>query len=154
MLFYIFFCILLAVAVFCVYAIARADFRRRIIPDAYLCPLLLLGLIIVNFFPWICSPTESVIGATFGYLLASGIGWLFEKIGNTHSDIAPIGMGDIKLLAVGGIWLGVTGLSIAMAIACVCGMIWGRIKKQKYIPFAPFFFVGAFLALIALRFLL
>ncbi len=152
MFFYIFFYALLVAALCCVYAIAGADFRRRIIPDAYLFPLLLLGLIVVNFFPWICNPTESVLGATFGYLLASVIGWLFEKFSN--SDMAPIGMGDIKLLAVGGIWLGVTGLSIAVAAACIIGMIWGHTKKQKYIPFAPFFFIGSFLALIVLRFLI
>ena len=154
MFFYIFFSLLILGALFCIYKIARADFSRRIIPDAYLFPLLLLGLVVVNFTPWVCNINESVVGAAFGYLLASVIGIVFEKCGKANTDIAPIGMGDIKLIAVGGIWLGALGLSIALVGACVSGMLWAWHKKQKYIPFAPFFFIGGFLSFIVLKFLI
>lgn len=153
MFFYTFFALLLLGAVFCAWRISVADFRRRIIPDAYLFPLFLIGLVIVHFFPWICTSAESVIGAVIGYALAAVVGVIFEKY--SHDKInTPIGMGDIKLLAVGGLWLGTTGLAIALVFSCIFGMIWGYNKKQKFIPFAPFFILGGFLSFITILFLL
>ena len=153
MFFYIFFIGLLLGAVFCVWRISVADFRRRIIPDAYLWPLLLMGLVVVHFFPWICSIGESVIGGVMGYALAATIGFIFEKYSHDKLN-TPIGMGDIKLIGTGGIWLGTTGLAIALVFSCIFGAIWGYKKHQKFIPFAPFFFMGAFLSLIAIAFLI
>jgi len=153
MFFYTFFTLLLLGALFCVWRISVADFRRRIIPDAYLFPLLLIGLIIVYFFPWICGPTESVVGAVTGYALAGIIGLLFEHYGKDKTN-TPIGMGDIKLLSVAGLWLGTTGLAIALIFSCVFGGIWAYNKKQKFIPFAPFLFMGGFLSFFIILFLL
>lgn len=153
MFFYIFFVALLVGAIMCAYMISVADFRRRIIPDAYLWPLMLIGFVVVNVFPWVCTITESVVGAVFGYVLASVIGIIFERI-KKSDDVAPIGMGDIKLISVGGLWMGATGLAITLVGACAFGALWARKKKQKYIPFAPFFFMGAILSFIALVFLI
>ena len=157
MIFYLFWSLVFIVAIWLGWRISVADFRRRIIPDAYLFPLLLIGLLVVTFFPyWFCSIRDGVIGAILGYTLGAGIGFIFDKIGrkkNPKSD-TPIGMGDIKLLATGGLWLGTNGLAIALVIACILGGIWGIRKKQKFIPFAPFFIIGAILSLIALTFLI
>jgi len=98
----------------------------------------------------------AAIGAAFGYALASIVGLLFDmrvRRRNVNAP-APIGMGDIKLIATGGIWLGTTGTAAALVIACAGGIIWGIVKKQKYIPFAPFFIIGGILALIGMLFLL
>ena len=153
MFFYIFFTLLLLGAFFCIWRISVADFRRRIIPDAYLFPLLLIGLAVTHFFPWICTTGESVIGAITGYTLAIVTGLAFEKYTKSKID-TPIGMGDIKLIGVGGIWLGTTGLAVALVFSCLSGMLWGYYNKQKFIPFAPFFFLGGFLSFFAILFLL
>ena len=151
------FIVLLAVSAWLAWRISVADWRRRIIPDAYLFPLLLIGLIIIAFFPWFSNIGDSAIAAICGYALAAIIGYLFDitKTKNhKHSVVAPIGMGDIKLISVGGIWLGTFGLALALVIACVSGMVWGYIKRQKYIPLAPFFIGGGILSLIIIAFLL
>lgn len=151
------FIVLLAVSAWLAWCISVADWRRRIIPDAYLFPLLLIGLIIIAFFPWFTGIGDAVIAAVCGYALAAIIGYLFDitKTKNhKHSVVAPIGMGDIKLISVGGIWLGTFGLALALVIACVSGMVWGYIKRQKYIPLAPFFIGGGILSLIINTFLL
>lgn len=153
MFFYTFFTLLLLAATFCIWRISVADFRRRIIPDAYLFPLFLIGLTVVHFCPWICSTAESVVGAITGYALASIIGLIFEHY-KPNTQYSPIGMGDIKLIATGGLWLGTTGLAIALVFACIFGAIWGHHNKQNFIPFAPFFFAGGFLSLITILFLL
>lgn len=151
---YIIFAILLLIGAGCMFKMAQADLRRRIIPDVYLFPFLLIGLVIVTFFPWPISLSDSVIAAAFGYVLGILIAFLFEKMRKTNDIHAPMGLGDIKLLAAGGIWLGMTGLSIAIVISCVLGGAWGLIKKQRYIPFAPFFLLGGILAFLGLCFLI
>ena len=152
MFYYVFFIILLAGAAACAWGISRADFRRRIIPDAYLFPLLLIGLVVTQFFPWPVTPSDGAIAAVAGYTLTSLIGLIFEKI--HPSQTPPIGMGDIKLISVAGIWLGSVGLAGALALACILGMIWGATKKQKYIPFGPFLIIGGILSLITITFLI
>lgn len=156
MISYIFFIFLIISAVLCSVLISIADLRRRIIPDAYLFPLMLCGLILITFYSFPISIQEAVIGATFGYIMSVLIGFIFDAIlrkKNPKSD-TPIGMGDIKLLGIGGLWLGIYGMSIALIIACISGAIWANINKQKYIPFAPFFLFGGFLSLITNIFLL
>ncbi len=157
MISHIFFIGLLAGALFCAWKISVADLRRRIIPDAYLFPLLLIGLLIVALFPWWhIGPRESALAGSFGYILATIIGLIFSNIKNKgkYKYDNPIGMGDIKLIGVGGIWLGFTGLSIALVLSCLLGGVWGLREKQKFIPFAPFFIAGGFLALIITSFLI
>ena len=158
MIYNIFFLVLLILAIFCVTHIAIADLRRRIIPDAYLFPLLIIGLVVTAWFPWVVSPKSAALGAAFGFTLSAIIGGVYERIIHHNTSdknyVPPIGLGDIKLIGTGGIWLGPTGLSIALIISCILGMIWGAIKHQKYIPFAPFFVIGGFLSLIAIWFLL
>lgn len=151
-----FFVLLLLLALYLGYQISRADMRRRIIPDGYLFPLLIIGAIVVKFFPWTHDIGAGIIGMTFGYMLAAIIGLIFDKIMSKHnpSADAPIGMGDIKLISVGGLWCGPTGLAIALVLACIFGMAWAYRKKQRFIPFAPFFISGGILSLIIINFLL
>ncbi|MBR5903984.1 MAG: prepilin peptidase [Alphaproteobacteria bacterium] len=153
MISYIFFVFLLIGAFYCAYRMSATDFKRRIIPDVYLFPFMFAGLLITTFFPWVITISDSVIGGATGYCLGLICGFIFEKI-KPNEKYPPIGMGDIKLLGAGGIWLGTMGLAIAMAISCLLSYAWGYSKKQKYIPFAPFFLIGGFLSLIIIQFLL
>lgn len=153
-LYNIFFFVLLALALWCAWKISIADWRRRIIPDVYLFPLLLIGLILNVFFSWPATILDATVAATTGYILAWIIGLIFEKLQKDKSTPSPIGLGDVKLIATGGIWLGSMGLAVALVFACLAGIIWGKHKKQKFIPFAPFFITGGILSLITMTFLI
>jgi leader peptidase (prepilin peptidase)/N-methyltransferase len=153
MIYYIFFSVVLIGAFFCAWRIGTTDFKRRIIPDVYLFPFLFAGLITATFFTWPITIADSVVGGAMGYCLGLIIGFVFERI-RKHEKYPPIGMGDIKLLGAGGIWLGTVGLSIAMGFACILAYLWNIRRKQKYIPFAPFFLIGGFLSFITILFLL
>ena len=109
------FWLLLALAIYLCVKIATADMRRRIIPDAYLFPLMIIGAIMTTFFPWPHDIGAGVIGMTFGYIMAAVIGLIFDWFMTRRNPAAetPIGMGDIKLIAVGGLWCGPAGLGIA-----------------------------------------
>lgn len=117
---------------------------------------MLIGLVVLNFFPWPVAPYDAVVAAACGYAITSVIGVAFDARQRRRNPNAntPIGMGDIKLIAAGGLWLGTWGLSIALVIACISAMIWGARQHQRFIPFAPFFIIGGILALIIIGFLL
>lgn len=155
-IFYAIFALLILMALVLCYKIAMADMRRRIIPDAYLFPLIIIGAILVTFFPWPHDIASGVVGMTFGYIMAATIGLIFDRIitRRTPGADTPIGMGDIKLIAAGGLWCGPTGLAITLVFACIFGAAWAYRKKQKFIPFAPFFIIGGILSLIITAFLL
>ena len=153
MIYYIFFSLVIIGAIFCAYRMATADLRRRIIPDVYLFPFLFAGLLTTTFFPWPVTAADSVVGGAMGYCLGLIVGFIFKHL-NQGQEYPPIGMGDIKLLGAGGIWLGTMGLSIAMIISCALAFLWNWKKHEKYIPFAPFFLAGGFLSLIMIQFLL
>ena len=155
-MFWAFFIGLVIMGLYLCWKISVTDLRRRIIPDAYLFPLLIIGLLIVTFFPWPISTTAAVVGMTCGYVMSATIGVIFDHVlaHKTPRPESPIGMGDIKLIAVGGLWLGPMGLAIALVWTCVFGMLWAYRKKQKFIPFAPFFIFGGILAWLAVAFLL
>ena len=153
MIYYIFFSLVLIGALFCAYRMATTDFKRKIIPDVYLFPFLFAGLITATFFPWPITIADSVVGGATGYCLGLIIGFIFEHI-KKHQKYPPIGMGDIKLLGAGGIWLGTIGLSFALFFSCILALLWNIRRKQKYIPFAPFFLIGGFLSFITILFLL
>jgi len=162
--------ILFVFATFCAVAMSVVDWRQRLIPDVFLFPFLLAGLVLASngALTWVSGGiTESAIAAVVGYGLGTVMNFIFKKFAvdkdknsdkagataehcTLHSEHSPIGMGDIKLLAVGGLWLGITGLSITLVVSCALGYIWGLRAKQKFVPFAPFFFAGAALAIVVL----
>lgn len=156
-LFYAFFVSLFLGALMCAIKISVTDWRRRIIPDAFLFPLLLAGMLAATFWHnWPISPQQAAIGAAFGYTMAAALGWAIDyKLQKSNPDApAAIGMGDIKLIATGGIWLGTTGLAAALVFSSLMSAIWSHRTKQKYVPFAPFFVAGGILSFIGLLFLL
>lgn len=152
MISYIFFCLLLIGGAFCAYRMSTSDLKHRLIPDIYLFPFLFAGLLLTSFFPWPVTIADSVIGGSMGYCLGLIIGYIFEHC-QKNKKIPPIGMGDIKLLGAGGIWLGTFGLAVAMALSCIFSLMWSYKNHQKYVPFAPFFLMGGFLSLIVIQFL-
>lgn len=156
-LFYAFFALVFVASLLCAIKISIIDWRRRIIPDVFLFPLMLSGLVIAAYWPgWPISPQMAAVGAAFGYVLAAALGWTMDRKLQRGNPGAPaaIGMGDIKLIAVGGIWLGTVGLAATLALSSLFGAIWTRRTGHKYIPFAPFFVTGGILSLIGLLFLL
>ncbi len=157
MIYYIFYIFLLAAAALCAWRISITDLRRRIIPDAYLFPLMLIGLVLSVTNPnWPITPHMAVIAGAAGYVISAGLGYLFEArvTRRDPTSISPIGMGDVKLITTGGIWLGANGLAVALLLSYVGAMIWSRHTKEKFIPFAPFFIGGGILAFFINLFLL
>ena len=109
--------------------IGFVDAKKRIIPDDALWGILLTGLYYFGAYQ------DRIFAAIVGFLIGYALMLMMRK-----KD--ALGFGDVKLISVIGLWMGINGMSLAIVLACVMGIVWGIWKKQKFVPFAPFLFSG------------
>jgi len=131
-------------------AIAMIDFDTMVIPDQFSLSLMWIGLFISLWFVFI-SPSSSIKGALFGYLLLWSVFHLFKLV--TGKD--GMGYGDFKLLAAGGAWLGTQAVLVIIIMSSFAGAVLGTLfiilsqnKKSKPIPFGPYLAVGIWITML------
>nr|WP_294523094.1 A24 family peptidase [uncultured Rhodopila sp.] len=129
-------------------AAAWIDVRSMILPDVLTLPLLLAGLAVTA----VSSPddvTDHALAAALGYLLLFGTAWIYRRLRGRDG----LGLGDAKLLAALGAWLGLSGLPLVLVLASCLGlaaagvaMAFGkRVGAGTAIPFGPFLAVAGWL---------
>ncbi len=103
------------------------------LPDALTLPLLLAGL---GEAMWLepDAITGRAFGAAIGYTLLFGVAWLYRRARGTEG----LGLGDAKLLAAGGAWVGVALLGEVVLGAAVGGLLWALARRQRKVAFGPF----------------
>ena len=100
--------------------LAVIDLTAFRLPDAFTLPLIAVGLA-VSFVLLPGRPiVDHLVGAAVGYGALAGLAWAFEKA----RGIDGIGMGDAKLLAAAGAWLGWRDLPSVVLIACALAFVW------------------------------
>jgi len=126
-------------------AITFIDLRHKIIPDTLSLPGIAAGfafsLLPSSPLPWMDSLIGIVLGG--GFLLLVGIA--FEKITGREG----MGMGDVKMLAMIGAWMGWKSLLFIVLLASLAGTVIGgamlflsRRGAGTRIPFGPFLALG------------
>jgi leader peptidase (prepilin peptidase)/N-methyltransferase len=121
-------------------ALAWIDARTGLLPDRLTLPLILAGFAQAWFLG--ADIRASAIGAAAGY----GFVWLIEIAYRRLRGRAGIGLGDAKLLAAAGAWLGwealpltVLGASVLALAVVAARMAQGRaMDRNTEIPFGPF----------------
>mgnify|MGYP001799345041 CR=1 FL=1 len=119
-------------------ALSYTDLRTGLLFDAMTLPLILLGL---GYAAWNGAVLMSVAGAIVGYALVAGLAAYWRRARGYEG----IGLGDAKLLAAGGAWVGLAGLPILLLIASGTGLIAALTVSKKArsagehvaIPFGP-----------------
>ena len=92
----------------------------------------------------------------FNHLLASAGGLLaLEAVSALAERLVgqpALGLGDAKLAAMAGAWLGIAGLGVAIGIAVFAGALFGviarisgHLKPREPFPFGPFIALGIWL---------
>ena len=125
--------------------VARIDLEHRIIPNKILLPLGVWGIAAIAFVDASALPEALIAGAaafTFLFVVA-----LVHPKG--------MGMGDVKLAAVMGIYLGAS-VAPALLIGFLAGSIvgvaimarHGAAGRKRGVPFAPFLALGGLTALL------
>jgi leader peptidase (prepilin peptidase)/N-methyltransferase len=123
-------------------AVTVTDFERRIVPNRIIVPALAVALVVQTARDPSVEWVLAAIGAG-GFFLVAALAYP-----------AGMGMGDVKLAAFLGAWLGtsvVVALFAGSIIACVPS-VWllatrGRAARKIGLPFAPFLAAGAVVAL-------
>ena len=89
-----------------------------------------------------------LIAAVLALLLLEGLSALAERLLGQPA----LGLGDAKLAALGGAWLGPEGIAAALAIAITAGAVVGgtarlsgRLGPREPFPFGPFIALGIWL---------
>ncbi|GHS98408.1 hypothetical protein FACS189421_06970 [Bacteroidia bacterium] len=108
--------------------------------------MMLSGLLLAGVMPWGGGAFDAAVAAVLGYGAGFVLKLIFDRI---KHGADTIGMGDIKLLAVGGIFLGTAGLPMAVIVACVFGVLWAWMRRKRIVPFAPFFIAGMVVAILS-----
>jgi len=128
---------------------AWIDIRTMILPDALTLPLLAAGLIVTA----VTDPdslTDHAVAAALGYLLLFATARAYRVLRGRDG----LGLGDAKLLAALGAWIGLSNLPVVLLLAsCLglaaagAGLLFGkRVTAATAIPFGPFLALAGWLA--------
>lgn len=137
--------------------LAMIDFDHMILPDKLTWPGVALGILLQPLLPWARlweGPWGAVAGAAFGALLGAGVllavwlGWYLLR------KEEGMGLGDVKMLAAIGAFLGWQGVLVSLFFASLSGavvglllMALGRLGAGSKLPFGIFLALGGVIAL-------
>ena len=99
-------------------AISVIDLRTRRIPDALSLPLIIAGLSLAVILPQVYA-ADYFIGAIGAFALFAGMGESYFRL----RGVDGLGLGDAKLFAAAGAWLGWQNLPMVLLIATTGGLL-------------------------------
>ena len=122
-------------------ALAAIDLSHYWLPDRLSLPLIPAGLLVA----WLVDPAAlpgHLVGALAGFLAFAGIAWAYRRLRRR----AGLGLGDAKLLAAAGAWLGwqalpglvVVAAVLALAVAIARATFGERLAAASRIAFGPY----------------
>lgn len=128
--------------------LAWIDARHLILPDILTLPLIPAGLACA----WLLAPAtvdRQLLGAAAGFALSWAVRWLYHRLRGREG----LGLGDVKLLAAAGAWVGWPGLpgvlliaaTAALAVTLAQALARGRLDAGRPIAFGPFLCLGLWL---------
>lgn len=125
--------------------LAVIDSQTLLLPDALTLPLLPVGLAAAYALS-VLPLTDHLIGAAIGGLVPAGLRLLYGQLRGREG----LGLGDVKLLAASGAWVGWQGLVGVLLIGSISALATilaiaacqRRLDRQRLIPFGPFLCLG------------
>lgn len=127
--------------------VALFDARYFVIPDGPIYALAILGAVTVL----VTDPqqaAERLAAALFGYGALWGVAYAYERL----RGAAGLGLGDARLFALAGLWLGFEGLPSCLLYAVASALLGaliaaraGALDARAPIPFGPHLALGFWL---------
>ncbi len=128
-------------------ALFGTDLETQRLPNALTYPGIVAGLAFSTVLP--LGIVSSVMGALLGAGILLGIRWLWLAI----KKVDAMGLGDVKMLAMVGAFLGWEQVWLVLLLASVTGAVLGVIlasaggrSMQSRLPFGTFLAIAAFIA--------
>lgn len=148
-----------AAALFCalLLVLALIDFDHMILPDKLTYPAIALGILLQPFLSWARlwdGPWGAMAGAALGALLGAGILLAVWAAWYLIRREEGMGLGDAKMLAAIGAFLGWKGVLVSLFFAALSGsvvglglMAWSGLGGKARLPFGTFLALGGLIAL-------
>lgn len=136
--------------------VSFVDLEAGIVPDRISLPGIALGVTVSlsnRFFGRadFPGPLDSLLGVLLGGGLLLAVAWAYGRVTGREG----LGMGDVKLLAMIGAFLGWASVPVALFVGALAGSAWGiglmlvkGVDSKHAVPFAPFLCAGALCALL------
>ncbi len=127
------------------------DLRRGFIPDWLNLAIAVIGLACaVMLDGW-----TAALGAVCEGIVVGVIVWLLRQLYFVFRKSHGLGLGDVKLLAASGIWIGIAGVPVQLLVASLTALaaagamqLAGRtMTRQTSIPFGPYLALGLLVTL-------
>lgn len=104
-------------------SLALTDVRALLLPDLLVIAVALTGGVAI-FFDVV--PGVEWLDALIGAAAGSGLLWAIRFIfGKMRGGIEALGLGDVKLMAAGGLWVGWQGMSYVLVIGALLTVVYG-----------------------------
>ena len=123
------------------------DLRHRILPNVITVPGIVLGLLFSLVFP------PGIVSSAAGVVIGGGVLLLIAEAYYRLRGVEGLGMGDVKMLAMIGAFLGWKLTLVTLILASLSGSLvgvalitTGRGGAQAALPFGTFLAVGALVA--------
>jgi leader peptidase (prepilin peptidase)/N-methyltransferase len=131
--------------------LAWIDLRRGIVPDWLNLAIAVIGLARAV----ILDSWSAALGAGCEGIVIGAIVWLLRRLYFMFRKFQGLGLGDVKLLAASGIWVGVAGVPVQLLVASLTALaaagvmqLAGRtMTRQTSLPFGPFLALGLLVTL-------
>ena len=121
--------------------ISVVDLKTLRIPDILSLPLIAGGLSLAFVVPGV-SVLNHVAGALAAYLLFAGLGEIYFR----SRGVDGLGLGDAKLFAGAGAWLGWQNLPVVLLLATAGGLVqallWSKVNRSTPVAFGPYIAVA------------
>ncbi len=128
--------------------LSAIDLRSFRLPDAITLPLIAAGLVLAGL-AWQSGVDGALwrpVAAAAGFLFLYGVALAYRRLRGRDG----LGMGDAKLLAAAGAWLGFGGLptvmlwatGVALAGVAAAALMGRQVEGASRIPFGPFLALG------------
>jgi leader peptidase (prepilin peptidase)/N-methyltransferase len=117
-------------------ALAVIDLKTRLLPNRLVLTFALLGLAFqINTEFAFVSPQDMLLGLLAG----GGLLYIVRLIANHHYKTDTLGLGDVKLMSAGGLWLGLDHILLATTLGALIGALHGLghayiLRKQTQRP--------------------
>ncbi len=136
--------LLVGALAFILITLAAADFDAQILPDPLQICVGVLGLIWSAVHGMLLS---SGLACAFGLIIGLGLRFYYQRF----RGLEALGLGDVKLLAVAGLWVGIASMSWYLLLSAGLGIGLAAILRKSgtdRIPFGVALTLGLYLVVL------
>ena len=134
---------------FCLIVLSTIDLATLRLPDALTLPLAAAGLALSIWFDWSPSFAWRLMAAAAAFLGLWTFAWGYARVRGQQG----LGLGDAKLLAAAGAWVGPGGILPTLLFACAGALLFAGVRyvagkplaRNEPFPFGPFLATGLWL---------